>query len=198
MAEARIKEKSSQLFFTYGLRSVSMDNIARICGMSKKSIYQYFDGKNALVCAIVHELIQSHKRMLKICRVTAKDAIDEVIKQSAKPFEIWAAIGPPFFYELEKSFPEEWHKLELYRLKMHDGITRNLEWGKQEGLYRTNINTALVAEMRLHQLTNFLQRNFITTQQWSIHQPVMELTSLYLHSITTEKGKKRLYTIFQE
>ena len=197
MAEAHIKEKSKQLFFSYGMISVSMNDIAQMCCVSKKSIYQYFEDKNTLVCAIVHELIQSHKRLLKICRVAAKNAIDEVIKQSAEPFEIWAAIRPSFFYELEKFFPQAWHELEQYRLKLYNGITHNLEWGRQEGFYRTNINTALVAELRLLQLTHFLQQNFATTQQWSSHQSVMELTSLYLHSIAAEKGTKRLYTIYK-
>lgn len=171
-----------------------MDDVARLCGISKKSIYQSFEDKNALVRAIVYELIQSHKRLLKMCRIVAKDAIDEVIKQSAKPFEIWTVIRPAFFYELEKYFPEIWHDLKLYRSKMHYGIVCNLEWGKREGLYRADINAAFVAEVRLQQLINFLQQHFVTTQKWSIHQSVTEITSLHLHSITTEKGKKRLYT----
>ena len=197
MAHERIKEKSGQLFFSYGLRSISMDDVAHMCGMSKKSVYQYFEDKNALVSAIVHDLIKSHKRLLKICNDAAEDAIDEVIKQIEESFNIWAAIRPPFFYELEKFCPEAWHELKLYRLKMHDGIISNLEWGKREGIYRNNINTALIAELRLHQLTNLLQQNFVTTQQWSIHQSVIELTDLYLHSIATEKGRERLYTILR-
>lgn len=192
MTEERIKEKSKQLFFSYGLKSVSMDDVAHSCGISKKSIYLHFEDKNALVCSTVHELIQLHEGLMKMCNSAAINAIDEVVKQVAEPFEIWASIRPSFFYELEKFFPAAWNELELYRLKMHEGIMHNLEWGKEENLYRGNINTAFTAELRLHQLIDLLRRNFITTKHWSIRQSAMELTGLYLQSITTDNGKNAL------
>ena len=198
MIDEQIKEKSKRLFFSCGIRSISMDDVARECGISKKSIYQYFDDKNALLCAIVDEVVQSHKQLLKTCRLTSKDAIDEVIKQSGEPFEIWANIRPVFFYELEKSFPKAWHALNLYRSNMRDGIIRNLEWGKQEALYRADVNSTFTAEVWLHQVINFLQRRFVTTQKWCVHQSVTEFTKLHLHSITSEKGKQKIQTYFSQ
>ena len=49
----RIKQKAHDLFMQYGLRSVSMDDIANSLGMSKKTIYQYFADKDELVDAVV-------------------------------------------------------------------------------------------------------------------------------------------------
>ena len=51
----RIREQAKQLYFKYGIRSVSMDDIAVGLGMSKKTIYQYFADKDELVDAIVEE-----------------------------------------------------------------------------------------------------------------------------------------------
>jgi AcrR family transcriptional regulator len=192
-----IKEKSKKLFFSYGLKSVSMDDVAKLSGISKKTIYHYFEDKNALVRAIVNDLIQAHERLLKACHNTAKDAIDEVIMQDTGPVEIWTAIRPGFFNELEKFYCEVWQELEQYRQKMLGNIMRNLEWGKEEGVYRNCVNVAFIAELRLQQLINFLQPQFVATQKWSIHQTVAEFTKLYLHSITSERGKKLLYNYLE-
>jgi len=64
--------------------------------------------------------------------------------------------------------------------------------GKKEGLYRNDINVALIAELRMHQHISLIKSQFATTQKMSTDQLAKELTMLYLQSITTEKGKMLL------
>ncbi|MBO9203818.1 MULTISPECIES: TetR/AcrR family transcriptional regulator [Niastella] len=191
-ADDLIKEKSKEMFFSYGLRSISMDDVANLSGISKRIIYRYFEDKNALVRAVVKDLIQSHKRFFDTCQASAKDAIDEVIKQNSEPFEIWTPIRPRFFFDLENFFPGPWNDLELYKLIMLEGIVRNLKWGREEGLYSDQVSMVFIAEVRLHQLVNCLQPQLVETKKWSIHKFVVEFTRLYLQSITTVKGEKLL------
>ena len=47
--QERIVNKAHELFLRYGIRSVSMDEIANHLGMSKKTIYQFYADKDALV-----------------------------------------------------------------------------------------------------------------------------------------------------
>jgi TetR/AcrR family transcriptional regulator, cholesterol catabolism regulator len=57
----RIQQKAHELFMRYGVRSVSMDDIASQLGMSKKTIYQYFNEKDELVDAVMDdEVTQTH------------------------------------------------------------------------------------------------------------------------------------------
>jgi len=44
-----ILEKAVYLFMRYGVKSVSMDDLARELGISKKTLYQYFDTKESLL-----------------------------------------------------------------------------------------------------------------------------------------------------
>ena len=44
----KIINKSDNLFRTYGLRGVTMDNICSELGMSKKTIYKYFHDKESI------------------------------------------------------------------------------------------------------------------------------------------------------
>ena len=189
-----IVAKARELFFSYGLRSVSMDDVARQAGISKKTIYQSFADKAELVHTIVEDLIACHHRLFCDCQVTAADAVDEVLKQSSAPFDTWAVVTPGFFYELEKFFPAVWQKLEQHKQTvLLPGIVQNLERGKKEGLYRDDLPVPFIADLRVNQLTAALQPQVVTTQKMSVSQLVYELTQFYLHSITTEKGKKRLH-----
>ena len=54
----RIQEKATELFMRFGIRSVSMDDIATQLGMSKKTIYQFFADKDELVDAVMAANIQ--------------------------------------------------------------------------------------------------------------------------------------------
>ena len=187
-----IKEKAKELFFYYGLKSVSMDDIAKKAGVSKRTIYEFFEDKNELVNEIVYDLMRSYSNLFKTSRSTAEDAIEEVIKQDDELLEIWTSIRPCFFYELERTFPEASEQLEQYKLIILKGIIINLRRGKKEGNYREDIDIALVSDLRFHQLMNVMKPKLLTSHELTITQLAREYTVLYLHAITTEKGKKLL------
>jgi AcrR family transcriptional regulator len=193
-----IKEKARKLFFSYGLKSVSMDEIANQCGISKKTIYQFFEDKNDIVDAVVDDLIRSHDHLFKTAHSTANDAIDEVLKQNVGFSSVCEGIRPSFLYDLENSFPDSWDTLEQYKLKIQKHIIENLHRGKEEGLYRENINIKLNSDLRLHQEVNLLKPNILTSLNLSVKQLADEFTGLYLHAICTEKGKKLLEKYLNE
>lgn len=188
----RIKAMAKELFFSYGLKSVSMDDLARLSGVSKKTIYQYYEDKDVLVHAVVMDLVQLHERLVNSYKSIAKDAIDEAITMDTRLFGIWADIRPNFFYELKKFFPDAWLELDYYSLKMRNLIIENLEKGRKEGLYRNDINVVLVAELSMHQHMSLLRSQFTTTQKLSTDLLAKEITMLHLRGIATEKGKTLL------
>jgi AcrR family transcriptional regulator len=189
----QIKEKANKLFFSYGLKSVSMDDLAKVSGISKRTIYQFYENKNALIESVVDELILLHDCILMASQRKATNAIDEVIKLDRELIGKWIVIRPCFFIELETYFPEVWEKLEHYKITVLEGIIHNLERGKIEGYYREDIDADFIADLRMQQIVNLLQPQFLIRNPKNIHHLAEELTMLYLHSITTEKGKNLLY-----
>ncbi len=185
-----IKEKARQLFFSYGLKSVSMEDIAKQSGISKRTIYEFFDDKHAIVYAVVDELIRSHEQLLKTAQLTVHDAIDEVLKQDAGFSMVCKGLRPAFFYELENFFPDIWEEVEQYKLKIYKAIIDNLRKGQEQGLYRENIDRKLISDLRLHQLVNVMKPALLTSFDLSVKQLADQFTVLYLHAISTEKGKK--------
>jgi AcrR family transcriptional regulator len=49
MTDKIMTDKIGQLFKKYGIKSITMDDIARELGMSKKTLYQLVSEKNELV-----------------------------------------------------------------------------------------------------------------------------------------------------
>jgi AcrR family transcriptional regulator len=185
-----IKEKARELFFCYGLKSVSMEDIAKQSGISKRTIYEFFDDKHAIVHAVVDQLIGSHQELLKKVQLTVHDAIDEVLRQDASFSMVCKGVRPAFFYELENFFPDIWEEMEQYKLKIYKAIADNLRKGQAEGLYRDDIDRKLVSDLRLHQLMNVMKPGLLTSFDLSVEQLATQYTILYLHSIITEKGKR--------
>jgi AcrR family transcriptional regulator len=185
--------KARELFFTYGLKSVSMDDLAKVAGVSKKTIYQFFSDKNALVGQTVEDLVRCHHKLFKACRAESKDAVEEVLKQSGGPFGTWTSVSPGFFYELQKFFPATWTLLEQHRDKvLLPGIVRNLKWGISEGLYRQDIDPVFMGEVRMSQFSAALQPRGFTDRRVTASQLMEGFTNFYLHGITTDKGKTLL------
>lgn len=189
-----IQAKAKELFFSYGFRSISMDELAKKTGISKKTIYQFYSDKNELINKVVDDLMQSHYQLLNECLGRAHDAVEEVLLQSEGPFNTLASVNQTFFFELHKSIPQAWTKLEQHKQKvLLPGIMKNLERGIQENLYRANMDVAFTVDVRLQQLSTALQSSAFSNRRIEVRHLMNELTLFYLHGITTEKGKKLLY-----
>lgn len=187
-----IIEKAKELFFSYGLKSVSMDDISRRAGVSKRTMYEYFDDKEELVNQVIRDIRRSYSNHFKFANSAAENAIDEVIKQDEGLLAVLANIQPVFFLDLKKYLPDDAEELDNLKLSMLKGIILNLRRGKEEGNYRKNIDIAIVSDLRFHQLINLLKPKILTDKELSISELAREFTLLYLHAVTTEKGKMLL------
>lgn len=191
--EELIINNARDLFFSYGLKSVSMDDLARKSGTSKKTIYQLVADKNELVDKVVEALVRGHAEALEQCSAGARNAVEEVVLRGRVPFVTLASVSRNFFYELEKFFPAAWAKLEAHRHQvMIPAIIENLERGVQEGYYREGLDKELIAGIRLQQIITALNPREFAGQHISTQKLMNSLTEFYLHAITTTKGKQLL------
>jgi AcrR family transcriptional regulator len=189
--EELILKKAKDLFFSYGLKGVSMDDVAKHAGISKKTIYKSFEDKIDLIQRLVSDLLLCHCEALKQCVEQAKDAVDEVLLFTQTPFDTIADVNPCFFYELEKSFPIVWQLIEEYKQKvLVPSIIQNIRKGIDEGLYRQDIDSRFVADVRLQQIMTAFNRKTFIGKVGQSHKLMLQLTDFYLHAIGTENGKK--------
>ena len=103
--DQELLEKSERLFFRYGIRSVSMDDIARELGISKKTLYQWVENKEDLLQRVVeHRHCQEEADMERL-RSEARDAMDALIRMGRYGAKAFAEVSPNFLYDVQKYYP---------------------------------------------------------------------------------------------
>src|SRR5688572_4295748 len=149
----RIREQAHELFMQYGIRSVSMDDIANQLGMSKKTLYQYFADKDQLVEAVVDAHISVLQTDCTGCRADASDAIHEVFIMMERIIQQFSNMNPMVLNDLAKFHFRAYQLFRVHKDKFLAQIIHdNIEWGKSEELYRQDVDTDVLTKFRLESM----------------------------------------------
>jgi AcrR family transcriptional regulator len=149
----RILIKAEELFMQYGIRSVSMDDIANNLGMSKKTLYQYFADKDELVEAVVDGHINQVEEDCVACRNQATDAIHEIFLTMEHIMQEFNNMNPMLVYDLEKFHFKAYQRFREYKEKFLLQIIRNnIEWGIRDELYRPDLNVDVLSRYRIESI----------------------------------------------
>jgi AcrR family transcriptional regulator len=191
--EERILNKARELFFSYGIRSVTMDDIAKEMGVSKKTIYQFYTDKNQIVEKVISELVAGHACKVNTFSKEADNAVQEVLLQTQAIIEIFQTVKPGVFFELQKYFPDTSRLVEGHKSDcVLRGIIKNLERGIAEGLYRDGLDIETIAHIRLIQLNSVLNLQDFPADKFTYKSILNQLTELYLYGITNTKGQQHI------
>lgn len=187
----RIIQASIELFHKYGIKSVTMDDIAKHLGMSKKTLYQHFKDKDDLVTTkTLHDLETRIKQVDEIFKNSA-DAVEELMESMKYIAEIFKDMNPRVFYDMQKYHAEAWQKFREFKDKVIVGmIERNLNRGVQEGLFRPDINIPILGRLRVEEIEMAMKEEVFPSSAFSITDVQVQLTDHFLHGITTLKGHK--------
>ena len=80
----QIVTKARDLFMRYGIKSISMDDLARELGMSKKTVYQYVENKADLIQKVFEDHLEEEKQVLAECRSEASNAIVKIARMVSR------------------------------------------------------------------------------------------------------------------
>lgn len=189
--EQRILEKAHELFMRYGIRSVSMDEIATQLGVSKKTIYQYYADKDALVDGVIGIEINRNECECQKCSTVKENAIHEIFLAVEMMQELLKVMNPVVIYDLEKYHPAAHKKLNEHKHKfMYDVIRNNLELGIREGLYREDIKPDILAKFRLASVFLVFNQDIFPQSKHNLVELIEEITDNFLYGIASTKGVK--------
>jgi TetR/AcrR family transcriptional regulator, cholesterol catabolism regulator len=189
--QERIKQKADELFRRYGIRSVTMDEIARQLGMSKKTIYQSFADKDELVDAVFTDIIQCNQQSCSDDRASSDNAIHEVFKKMRMLQEIFDNLNPSVFFDLERYHPKTYQKFQQHRNKfVYQLLKNNIERGKKEELYRPEINSDMAARVRLETMMLPFDQQLFPKSKFNLFELEKQMLECFLFSLSTLKGYK--------
>lgn len=194
----RIKQKAHDLFMQYGVRSVTMDEIALQMGVSKKTLYQYYADKDELVDAVMVDIINHNQDCCVQDRQIAKDAIHEVFLAMDMMQEMFQNMNPTILFELEKYYPKSFEKFKQHKYTfLFKVLKENLEWGIADELYRNDINTDILIKARLETIMLPFNQQVFPKTKYNMVTVQSTLTIHFLFSLATIKGHK-LITKYQQ
>jgi TetR/AcrR family transcriptional regulator, cholesterol catabolism regulator len=189
--KVRIREKAKELFLRYGIRSVSMDDIANQLGMSKKTIYQYFTDKNELVDAVVDEEVTDMQSDCLKSSETAHDPIEEIFLTVDQIIEQLANMNPMVLYDLEKFHVRAYQRFMEHRNRfLLQIIKKNLEWGIREELYRSDIDVDVLSKFRLESIMIPFNIDLYPPSKYKLADVSKIIIEHYVFGVASLKGHK--------
>ncbi len=195
----RIREKARDLFMQYGLRSVSMDDIAGKLGMSKKTIYHHYADKDELIVAVITEEVQQNQHICERDKTNADNAIHEVFLAMDMVVELFSAMNPSLIYDMQKYHPNAFLKFQQHKNDyLYNTILENMEKGIREGLYREDINLQILARYRVESMMLPFNPDFHTKLKYNLAQIEEELIVHFLFGLASPKGYKLIIKYQQE
>jgi TetR/AcrR family transcriptional regulator, cholesterol catabolism regulator len=189
--KARILLKAHELFNRYGLRSVSMDDLASQLGISKKTVYQYYTDKDELVDAVFTSIMDESKANCKQCGIGAENAIHDVFSALDMMQEMLSNLNPSVLYDMEKYHPKTFKKFQDFRNDfLYSMLRANIERGIKEELYRPDIDVDIMTRYRLHSIMLAFNPDVFPGNRNQLLHIEQQLLEHFLHGLATPKGEK--------
>ncbi|HEY1008971.1 MAG: TetR/AcrR family transcriptional regulator [Daejeonella sp.] len=187
-----IISESDNLFCQHGFKSVTMDDLAKHLGMSKKTIYTHFSDKNEIVNMVIENKLSYQKCVIREGSENAENAVHELFFAVTNMQELLSNMHPNLFYDLQKYHPQAWLSFKNFRQKcLYETIYNNLMRGIKEGYYRSDIKCDILTQMRLEQIDLiFSNSSAYTNGRYGIAQVMVELTEHFLYGVCSIKGHK--------
>lgn len=187
----RILVKAEELFIQFGIRSVSMDDIANNLGMSKKTLYQYFADKDELVEAVVDGHISMMKGECISSREKASNAIHEIFLTMQHISNELNNMNPMLLFDMEKFHFKAYQRFREYKDRFLLQIIRNnIEWGIREELYRPDLNIDVLCKYRIESIMIPFNVAVFPPGKYNLANTAEVLIENFTYGMATIKGHK--------
>jgi TetR/AcrR family transcriptional regulator, cholesterol catabolism regulator len=198
-ARERIIIKAHELFSRFGFRRVTMDEIALKTGMSKKTIYQSFGTKDEIVAAVVEEHLSKSVCVCEGNATQAENAVHEIFLTMEMVEDIMAAMNPAVFEDLEKFFPNVFGKLYQHKNDfIFQKVKGNIERGKQEGLYRQELDSDIITKLRIETMFIPFNQQVFPVAKYRLADVEREMLEHFVYGLCTPKGLQLVEKYKQE
>jgi AcrR family transcriptional regulator len=197
--QERIVQKAHEMFMRYGIRSISMDEIASQLGISKKTIYQFFTDKDALVEAVIDIELKDNENECYQHREKSENPVHEIFVATDMVLEMLKVMNPTLLFELQKYHPAASKKINDYKHKfLYKLIRENLDKGIAEGYYRPEINADIITRFRIATVFLTFNPELLPPGKHSLADIVKETTLNFLHGLVAPKGLKMIQKYSQQ
>ncbi|MEN7548234.1 TetR/AcrR family transcriptional regulator [Rapidithrix thailandica] len=189
----RILEAATELFFRYGIKTVTMDDISREIYVSKKTIYQYFKDKSEIVLTCTSGRLEQQKEDLKKIHEDAKDVIEELVKLTGFFRKHLLNMNPTLLYDMQKYYPKAWECFVSFREHCAlDLLSETLRKGIDQGYFRSGLNIEIISRMRMENVEMAFNTKVFPPKEFELAEVQLQMFDHFIHGICTRKGLEYL------
>lgn len=189
----RIVQEACRFFLNEGVRRITMDEVARRLGMSKRTIYEHFRDKTELLhCCMLASFAQNDEEIAQLegnCDHLLEFVL-RILDYGSRSVKI---INPAFFEDLRLYYPKLYNEMVAYRREeMVDQLRKLIEQGKKGGYFRSGTNAALVAKIFMEQMMAMNRRDVFPPELFSQAELFETLFLTTIRGISTRNGLQEL------
>ena len=187
--ENQILSESYALFHQFGIKSVTMDDIAKKLSISKKTLYKYHANKKGLVLKIMETQIrETENECIEMCS-KADNAIHELLLLMEMVKRIFHNINPSLMYDLQKHHPKSWGLMEIHQnVFLYEMIKVVLNRGVEEKLFRQTLNVKILTKMRLEELKSSFNAEIFPPSEYNMEELQIVMLEHFILGISTLEG----------
>jgi AcrR family transcriptional regulator len=187
----RILNKARELMFQTGVRHVTMDDLATQLGISKKTIYQYYKDKDALVSSVVENELTNHSLICNQSMQAADNAVHEIFLLMTVIQEMFNRMNPLALFEIEKYYPLAFEKIKNHKDDfIFSMISKNLEKGIAEGLYRKDVDVTILSKYRLETSLIPFNIHVFHPSKFDMLKVNLQIIEHFVYGVATLEGHK--------
>ena len=185
----RIIEKACELYFQYGVKNTSMDELAASLGISKRTIYKNFKDKEDILKSLILKLRDERNKVFKGFIVEGLNAIEMFIKviETQKKMPV---SNSKFIQDIYKYYPKIAKILQENIEQNNKFLQEFLEKGIAQGYIRNDLNTEVTAFLVEDSTYTYIRASYLEKPPFSFSDLFYTMMINFVRGISTEKGIK--------
>ena len=192
--KAIILPMAREAFRLHGIRAVKMDDLAASLKMSKRTLYETYQNKEALLIDVLRLTMEEHHAVMQEFKEHNNDVMDLIIEHFRIQTENYAETNPLFFKDL-KFYPDLTDKFRDIEKYNEEKTMEVFARGIEEGYFRPEVNYEFIAKVgRQFSIIFRTQEDF---SQYDMHEVFISFVCTLLRGICTEKGIAKLDSFLQ-
>lgn len=194
----RIIEEATKQFFQFGIRNITMDDIAISLGISKRTVYDIFKNKSELVQTCIKKLTTDHDLHISKVISDSSNAIEVIFIFMREGIKALNSINPVFFKDMEKLYPVLWHSIENESHNKRSELSAKLiQKGIKDGLFRDDLKIEIVSKLFQEQINLLTDDKVFPRDKYNHSEVFQNMIINFTRGISTTKGIGVIDSILQ-
>ena len=203
MGNDSVKEKilseSIDLFMNYGVRSVTMDEIAKHLGISKKTIYQHFKDKEEIIIQSTALYFEREHAVMDEIENGAENAVEHLYKLTICLRDRIKQTNTSVLFDLKKYYQKAFEKYKKYKHEViFNSVLNNIKRGIEEGLFRSDINPEILTYLRIGEIELSFNKEYFPEDRFTLIEIHEQLFNHFTYGILSEEGFRLFETYKQK